>query len=211
VIFHKTVRNSLALGTAFAFFLLSAGCGSTTHPNQLNAFDGDTYDAFVAAHGALSSLRAEIQAAYPTYKDQFNEAAAAYATAYNSYVAYRVAPTANQAQVAVLVNNLAVSVAGLESAFEAGMHVSQAQLDAARKGARSARAGYDRKLANLSLSDILTDLEIAAAVAQTIPGASPYAALASLVIQATSSAVSAIEANNGQPITLDAIAPVTAL
>jgi hypothetical protein len=38
-------------------FLLASGCGSQPpHPNQLNAFDGATYDSLTVAHGALSSL-----------------------------------------------------------------------------------------------------------------------------------------------------------
>ncbi|HZQ56042.1 MAG TPA: hypothetical protein VFB14_27870 [Bryobacteraceae bacterium] len=46
-------------------------------------------------------------------------------------------------------------------------------------------------------SDILTDLEVAAAVAQTIPAAAPYAALGSVVIAGTQQAVAAETAVSG--------------
>jgi hypothetical protein len=61
----------------------------------------------------------------------------------------------------------------------------------------------------VSISDILTELEIAAAVARTIPPAAPYAILAELVIGATSQAVAADTAASGHAIDLTTISPIT--
>ncbi|MGH9582677.1 MAG: hypothetical protein ACRD4O_07060 [Bryobacteraceae bacterium] len=196
----------LAAAPVLALAVLFSGCNpQPSHPNQINAFDGATYDSLTLAHGALSSLRASVSSAYPKYVPLFNEAAAAYATTVNAYAVYRANPS-DQAAVAVDISNLTVSIVALENTFTARMHVSpQADLNIRRKAKRiRAAAG-----SNLSLSDILTELEIAAAVARTIPAAAPYATLASIVIAATQQAIAAESAVSGQPIELATLAPIT--
>jgi hypothetical protein len=38
--------------------LIVGGCGNQPpHPNQINAFDGSSYDTLVTVHAALGSLR----------------------------------------------------------------------------------------------------------------------------------------------------------
>ena len=64
---------------------------------------------------------------------------------------------------------------------------------------------------NVTVSDILTELEIAAAVARAVPAASVYAGLASMVIEATSQALAAESASAGQAIDLTTIQPLAAL
>jgi hypothetical protein len=64
---------------------------------------------------------------------------------------------------------------------------------------------------NISVSDVLTELEVAATIAQTIPAASAYANLASMVVDATAQAVAAYNAASGQPIDLTTIQPVPAI
>jgi hypothetical protein len=188
----------------FAFFL-ATGCGSQPpHPNALNAFDGATYDSLTVAHGALTSLRAQVVSGYPKYVPVFNQAAAAYTTAFNGYALYR-STTANQTDIAVALDNLTVSVVALENAFISDMHASSANIINARRKAKVIRA---RAGASVTISDILTELEIAAAVAKAVPGAQPYAALAEMVIDATSQAVAAEVASSGQAIDLTTIQPV---
>jgi hypothetical protein len=190
----------------FALFLAS-GCGSQpAHPNELNAFDGTTYDSLTVAHGALTSLRAEVVSSYPKYAPVFNQAAAAYATAFNSYSLYRT--TANEADISMALANLTVSVVALENAFLNDMHASSANIVKTRRKANAMRA---RASASVTISDVLTELEIAAAVAKAIPAAQPYVALAQIVIDATSQAVAAEAATSGQVIDLNTIQPLAAI
>jgi hypothetical protein len=53
----------------------------------------------------------------------FNEAAAAYSTAFHAYSLYRANPS-NQAAVSVNIVNLTVRIVSLEDAFQAALHVS---------------------------------------------------------------------------------------
>jgi hypothetical protein len=73
------------------------------------------------------------------------------------------------------------------------------------------RARKMRATARVSISDILTELEIAAEVARTIAPAAPYALLAQLVIGATKQAVAAETAASGHAIDLTTISPIAAI
>jgi len=183
--------------------ILATGCGSQpSHPNQINAFDGASYDSLTLAHAALTSIQAGVFVSYPKYTAVFNEAAAAYGTAYNAYSLYRVNPN-EQAELSVQLNNLTVSIVSLENAFQADLKASPQDVVTIQKKAKKLR-----QTAGVAVSDILTELEIAAAVARTIPAASPYAGLAELVINATSQALAAEISASGQPIDLTTIQPL---
>lgn len=187
------------------------GCGANApYTNQLNAFDGDAYSSLTVAHAALLSMRSQVVASYSKYTDEFNLAAASYNTALTAYTTFRQAPEANQTQVAAAIANLTVSVVALENAIQADLHVSQAQINQVRAKAAKIRA-HAASPSAVNLSDILTALEIAASVAQAVPVTAPYAALASLVIQATSQAVGALQAQSGKTIDLSLISPVPAI
>ncbi|MBV9612954.1 MAG: hypothetical protein JO091_10805 [Acidobacteriaceae bacterium] len=197
---------ALALATTAAV-LTTTGCKSQpAHPNQINVFDGATYDALTLTHGALTSLRASVAATYPQYKTEFNQAAASYATALNAYELYRTVVTKpNEAQVASAIQNLTMSIMALENAFEADLHVSSATAASIRAKAAQIRAAAG---GNISVADILTVLEIAASIAETVPAAQPYAGLAAMVIEATDAALNAETAAAGQPIDLSTIQPL---
>jgi hypothetical protein len=200
---NKLKWSSLALPVFSLVFVLTTGCGTQpTHPNQLNTFDGATYDTLTLAHGALSSLRTQISAGYPKYVPQFNQAASAYAVAFQAYSLYRTEQS-NQGDLSTAIANLTVSVAALESVLQSDMNASPAAVAHVRSRAKKMRA-----TARVSISDILTELEIAAAVARTIAPAAPYALLAELVIGATSQAVAAQTASSGHPIDLTTISPI---
>jgi len=189
--------------------VLATGCGTQpAHPNQLNAFDGASYDTLTLAHGALTSLRAQVSVGYPKYVPLFNEAADAYAATYNAYALYRTNP-ADPSAVTVAISNLTISVIALENSFQTDMQVSPSVVAGIRKKAETLRQRAAGQ--NVTVSDILTELEIAAAVAKTIPAASVYAGLASMVIEATSQALAAESASAGQPIDLTTIQPVATL
>jgi hypothetical protein len=201
---NKLKWGGLALPVFSLVCVLTIGCGTQpNHPNQLNTFDGATYDTLTVAHGALGSLRAQISASYPKYVPQFNQAASAYEVAFQAYSLYRT-DQSNQSQLSLAIANLTVSVVGLESTLQSDMNASPAVVANIQGRAKKMRA-----TARVSISDILTELEIAAAVARTIPPAAPYAILAELVIGATSQAVAADTAASGHAIDLTTISPIT--
>jgi hypothetical protein len=193
-----------AAAPVLAFAVLFSACNTQpNHPNQINTFDGATYDSLTLAHGALASLRASVSTTYPKYAPLFNQAADAYATAVNAYSLFRTSPQ-NQAAVSVDIADLTVSIVALENAFQADMHVSPQAVLHVNAKAKHIRASAS----NITLSDILTELEIAAAVAEAVPAAQPYAALASVVIAATQQAVAAETAVSAQPIDLTTLTPI---
>jgi hypothetical protein len=209
VMCNLTRFKSLLSIVSVVCVVLTIGCGTqTAHPNQLNAFDGASYDSLTLAHGALTSLRAQVSVSYPKYAPIFNEAAASDAAAYSAYALYRTNP-ANQVALSVALANLTVSIVALENSFQADMPLSAAITKGVREKAwtlRERAAGQ-----NVTVSDILTELEIAAAIARALPAGQPYAGLASMVIAATSEAIAADTASSGQPIDLTTISPVAAL
>jgi len=189
--------------------LLATGCGSQTpHPNQFNAFDGAAYDSLTLAHGALTSLRAQVSVSYPKYSPVFDEAAASYTAAYSAYALYRTNP-ADSTALTVAIANLTVSVVALENSFQADMQAPPATVAEVRRHARTLLEKASRQ--HVSVSDILTELEIAAAIARAVPAAQAYAGIASMVIEATSEALSAEALQSGQPIDLTTIQPVPAI
>lgn len=199
------VKKLFSFGLAAFAVLLMTGCNTQPqHPNQLNAFDGATYNSLTLAHAALTSFGVEVSAELPQYVPVFNEAAAAYEVAFNTYTTFRSQPS-DQAAVTVAVANLTVSIVNLENAFAVGMHANAQAVERIRHKALHVRAQAGK---NVTVSDILTELEIAAAVAETIPAAQPYAQIAAIVIDATSQALAAENATAGQPIDLSTIQPM---
>jgi len=189
--------------------VFASACGSQpSHPNQLNAFDGATYDTLLLAHGALGSLQTSVATSYPKYAPLFNQASTAYSAAYTSYSAFRLTPS-TQAEVSVAIGNLKVAIVALENAFQTDMRASTVAVAEIRARAKRLRTSAGQ--AGISVSDLLTELEIAAAVAQTIPQAGPYAQLAQIVIQSTSAALVAESVAVGQPIDLTQVQPVSAI
>jgi hypothetical protein len=200
--------------TAFALLamvvtLTITGCNpQPKHPNQLNDFDGATYDSLTVAHGALLSLRTRISSDYRQYAPQFNQAAAAYSTAFTLYSQYRVNVN-SQTTAAGAINSLLISIVTLEVSIQKEMQVPAPVVQQAHHKAAAMRAKAAAR--NISVSDVLTELEVAATIAQTIPAASAYANLASMVVDATAQAVAAYNAASGQPIDLTTIQPVPAI
>ncbi|MGI8959939.1 MAG: hypothetical protein ACR2IV_09295 [Bryobacteraceae bacterium] len=175
------------------------------HPNQINMFDGASYDSLTVAHGALASFRVQVSTSNKQYISAFNEAAVAYATGFNAYSLYRATQN-NEAVVSLDISNLTVSVVSLEDAIQAGLHVLPEAVSKVRAKAAKIRAAANPRI---SISDILTELEIAASIAQTVPGTQPYSGLAAIVIKATQQALAARSFASGKPIDLSTIQPIT--
>jgi hypothetical protein len=201
--FKFTALAACTIGVVLA----TSSCGNQPHPNQINAFDGASYDSLTLAHGALAALRAPIASQYTQYTQVFNQAAATYSAAYDAYSVFRTTP-ATQANVAIAVANLTVSIVTLENALESDMHVPASHVRAIRKQAASIRNAAG---SNATVADILAELEIAAAIAQGVDPSQPYSGLAVLVIDATNQALAAKTASAGQPIDLSTIQPVPSI
>jgi hypothetical protein len=201
------LKLSLFGFAAFAV-ALTTGCNTQPqHPNQLNAFDGQTYNSLTLAHAALASFRVQLSGKLPQYIPAFNEAAATYEVAFDTYASLRAQPD-SQAAVTVAISNLALSIVSLENALANGMHANSQTMESLRHKALRFRARAGK---NVTVSDIFTELEIAAAVAETIPAAQHYSQIAMIVIQATSQALVAENATAGQPIDLTTIQPVLSI
>ncbi len=189
--------------------LFASGCGSpVSYPNEINAFDGGTYDTLLLAHGALTSLEANVSTLDPKYVPMFNQAAAAYGVAYSAYISFRTTPS-TQAEVAVTINNLTIAIIALEDSFQADMQASATSIAQIRKHAQHVRKSAEK--AGISVTDLMTELEIAAAVADTVSKTGPYAKIAEIVIETTSAALAAESAAAGQNINLSLIQPIPAL
>jgi hypothetical protein len=201
------LKISAAALLGFALFTFT-GCGTQPkHPNQLSTFDGASYDSLTVAHAALTSLRVSVSGSYPKYTTSFNQAAAAYDVAYTAYATYRTTP-ANTAAVTLAISNLTVAIVSLENTFQSDLHVAPKTVTTARSRVMRLRAAAQQ---HITISDILTELEIAATIAESVPGTQPYSTLAAIVIQTTQSAVAALTAASGQPIDLSTIQPIASL
>jgi hypothetical protein len=185
--------------------ILLTGCNTQpNHPNQINAFDGTSYDSLTLAHGALTALRAHVASDYKQYAPTFNEAAEAYSAAFDAYSLYHT-NSGTPAAVSVALSNLAINIAALENAFQTQMNLSPSEvISVHRKAAKLRSAAAPR----VSAIDILTELEIAATLAQTVPASAPYAKVAAAVIDATQQALAAQAASSGRDIDLSTVTPV---
>lgn len=199
----------LSAAALLGFALITfTGCGTQPkHSNQISTFDGDSYDSLTVAHSALTSLRVSVSGSYPKYDAAFNQAAAAYGVAYNAYAAYRTAP-AGSAAVTVAIANLTVSIVSLEETFQTDLHVTPQTITKSRSKVMRLKAAAQQ---HITISDILTELEIAATIAEAVPGTQPYSTLAAIVIKTTQSAVAALTAASGQPIDLSTIQPIASI
>lgn len=203
---------TLASLAALTVMIFSVGCGSSTHPNQLNAFDGDAYDTLLTSRAALVTLSAKVKTQYPKYTNAMNTAIASYNAAFASYSTFRTTPTAGTAELATQIGQVTVAIVQLETQIQQDMKPSAEVVMQANLKYGNLRNKYSaHSTAHISVADILTELEIAAAVAQAIPQASPYAALAQFVIEATSQAVAAMQSASGRLIDLSQIGPIALL
>jgi hypothetical protein len=188
-----------------ALTIMITGCKTQPdHANQINTFDGTTYDSLTVAHAALASFRPQLSTTDTQYVSIFNEAAASYSTAFNSYLLYR-ANQSNQTAVSVNIINLTVSIVSLENAIQTALRVSPETVLRVREKADRMRIAANPRI---TISDILTELEIAAAIVQTLRGTQPYSGLAAIVINATQQALAALDSASGQAIDLSTIQPL---
>lgn len=86
-------RRRIALAIALIAVTLSIACHKNVvpHPNQINAFDGQTYDTLVSAQGALDEAKVQYRSGKlpPDAKAVINGAGAAYEQARASWQLWR--------------------------------------------------------------------------------------------------------------------------
>ena len=146
-------------------------------------------------------IRESVSQDYPMYSSMFNGAAAAYNKAVVGYALYR--DSKQEGSVAANIQDLTMALVLLETTIQGDLHV-----DPRRTGAVRAQAGKLRSQAakqHVEVSDILTELEIAASVAQTVLSTQAYSGLAEMVIKATAGALEAEQACSGKPIEMNAL------
>jgi len=163
------------------------------------------YDSYQThPHAALASLRSSVYTTHRQYISLFNQAAESYSTAFYAYGAYRTAQN-NQPALTLALANLTVSIVSLENTFQAEMKAPPAEVQRVRTRAAQIRS---RVQSRITVSDILTELEIAASIASTIPATQPYSTLAAIVIKMTQDSLAAFTANSGQSIDLSTLQPI---
>ena len=200
------LKCAAAAASLLVATFMTAGCHvQSSHPNQINAFDGGAYDTMMLAHGALTSLRASMATDFPQYVPEFNQTVEAYNTAVVVYAAYRNS-TQDETSVSAALGSLAVGVTSLESALVSDLHVDGQHAAQVRKAAQRIRA---RASARMTVADILTELEMAASIAAVVPSTADYATLAKVIVDATGAALSAEQTFADKAIQIDTIAAIT--
>lgn len=196
-----------AIALATLLFVTTGCTPPAVHPNQFNAYDGAAYDSLTIAHAALSALHTSISTEFPEYSHAFNQAAGAYNNSVITYSAYRT--TQDEMGIHSDLQNLTLAIVILETEIQSGFHATAKQNEQVRASATHIRARASQ--AHIAVSDILTELEIATALAQTVPQAGPYARLARAVIVATADAISAQQLVSGKPIDLATLTAIDLL
>jgi hypothetical protein len=207
MMFPKLKLATAAVSLFLATFM-TTGCHlQSSHPNQINTFDGAAYDTMMLAHGALTSLRVSISTDFPNYVPEFNKAVDAYNAAVVIYSAYRSSADA-QPSLSAALGNLAVGITSLESTLVTELRVNEEHSAEVRKAAQKIRARANRANVQITVADVLTELEIAASLAATVPAGETYAALAKAIINATGAALIMEQAEADKPIQLETIAAI---
>lgn len=101
----KRILSAIALSVALALFIPATvtltGCAGSTaavaHPGQINAVDGQLFDALVTIQAGIEVASTEFSA-NPTAKPLLNKIRAAYTDALHAYQAYHKAAVSNPAQ-----------------------------------------------------------------------------------------------------------------
>lgn len=120
------VRPSLPWGLALLLVVLGLAChkNATPHPNQINSFDGRTYDTLISAQAALDEAKSQYRnGSLPEDAKQIiNGAGAAYEQARTSWQLWRDVilglkpgdPDGVQSKVEADMQQLATAMASLQ-------------------------------------------------------------------------------------------------
>ena len=121
-------RSSLPCGLVLLVLVLGLACQKNVrpHPNQINSFDGQTYDTLISAQAALDAAKAQYKSGRlpESAKPIINDAGSAYEQARTSWQLWRDItlglkpgdPETRQAKVRTDMQQLAAAIANLRHA-----------------------------------------------------------------------------------------------
>src|SRR4051812_13735191 len=190
--------------------LFMAGCpASGIHPNQLDEFDGKTFDTLFLAHEALTSIRTGIVTRAPQFAPQFDAALHAYLIALEAYTEYRAAPVEDSITlVNHSVSDLSISISELERQFTDVLPVPEPkQIEIRMRMSSKTRSRSIQPRYMLSFADILGALEVAAQIAAQVPQSSAGGNIALLIIHAAQEAEASAQAHASVKIDLNLLMP----
>jgi hypothetical protein len=119
-------RASLPWGIALLLIVFGLAChkNATPHPNQINSFDGRTYDTLISAQAALDEAKSQYRnrTLPQDAKQIINDAGAAYEQARSSWQLWRDVtlglkpgdPESTQSKVEADMQQLAAAMASLQ-------------------------------------------------------------------------------------------------
>lgn len=190
--------------------LMLTSCQPSTHPNQINEFDGKTYDTLLLTHTALAELREAVRIEHRQFVPAFNSTTHAYNAAYDAYALYRLDPQSGALKVSTLLRDLASNVKLLERALTTPLPVPPVKQEEIRQKARVRKGSMatSRPSYEMSLVDVLTELQVGATIAQNVPVVSPYATIALMIINATKSAVQTSQSHSKKLIDIALLTPI---
>lgn len=197
----KRIHFALGAAVLAAAALITTGCKpQSNHPNQLNRFDGAAYDSLVLAHGSLVSLKTSVQQQYPALAPDFNKVAEAYNTAVAAYSIYRMTG-ATEGAMSTALHNLTLSLVLLVGEVEINLHRTDLRPATAKISAQT----------DYSASELLTALQLAAAIASLVPATQAEAQAAEAILAATRQALTEWRAVANAPINLAWLTPIDAI
>lgn len=122
------MRKAILFPFAILLLLISIGCASLTpHPNQINAFDGATYDILITVQASIAQAKTLINQ-FPQFTSELNKAIASYNTAIADYKLYHEAAasaptqTTLQTQITSLVTAVSQLLSDLGVKIASGAH-----------------------------------------------------------------------------------------
>jgi hypothetical protein len=202
------MHRYLVLAVSIPAMALLLGCPSEQHPNQIDAFDGKTYDTLLIAHEALGALRPTVVSHTGDFAASYNASVSAYSDAFDVYSRYRQSPMSGQQPLVLLISSLASSVAALEDKLTRPLPVPAPQRQRITAQYRVAGTADVQQISAATWGSILDALTLAAEISATVPQSSEYGKLAEQIIAATRFATTAAQQNRGEPIDLARITPL---
>lgn len=119
-------RRASPWGVALLMIVFSLAChkNATSHPNQINGFDGKTYDTLISAQAALDEAKSQYRSGTlpQDAKQIINDAGAAYEQARTSWQLWRDVtlglkpgdPESTQSKLEADMQQLAAAMASLQ-------------------------------------------------------------------------------------------------
>jgi hypothetical protein len=166
---------------------------SCQHAPTTNA-ETTIFETLQVDQTAIAGLRTPIKDGYPKYVPEFNEAADAYAIALIRYRFYHEDPATDHGEMAQQLDLVDKDVIALQKVIHRDLPVGP---DTRTQVAISVEKKQAKAMLPSRLSNVLAALQSGAQLAEVVPVASPYAALASVLISIAQNAASNLQTTTG--------------